>query len=81
MFEVVDRKEGHKLGRRGGGCLVGVQAESLSMPGGRHLKENLYSSDGATDICVWFCARLCVYVCTLDCLCACVPPLNGWLIR
>lgn len=48
------------------GCLVGVQAESLSMPGGRHLKENLYSFDGATDDCgvlctaVSVCAPVCV---------------------
>lgn len=63
----------------------GVQAESLSMPGGRHLKENLYSFDGATDICVCGFVHshvsVCVCVCVSLFVCVCVPPLNVWLIH
>lgn len=51
------------------GCLVGVQADSLFMPGGRHLKENLYSFDGATDICVFLCLCVSLFVrASVECL-------------
>lgn len=38
-----------------GGVWAGVQAGSLSVPGGRRLKENLYSLDSAPDVCVLLC--------------------------
>ena len=39
-----------------------MQAGSLSMPGGRRLKENLYSLDSAPDVCVRFCVFVCEYL-------------------
>lgn len=48
--------------------MAGVQAGSLSMPRGRHLKENLYSLDSAPDLRVFLC--VCVFVCECLDMCA-----------
>lgn len=66
--------------------MTGVQAGSLSMPRGRHLKENLYSLDSAPDLRVFLC--VCVYLCVnvwicvlYACVCARVLDLNFWLMQ
>lgn len=51
------------------------------MPGGRRLKENLYSLDSAPDVCAFLCICVRVFGCVCILACLCVPELNVWLMQ
>ena len=76
--EARDRGGGRRGEKRG------WRAGSVSfMPGGRCLKENLYSLDSARDVHAFSCVFVDIHVCFSVFVCeyACLPELKVWLVH